>query len=661
MADKVNGDTRTRRPDAVPGGSQLRPGPPVAPAAAPPPAPPAGDPPTLPVPPEREAPGSMPPLHSGLRDAYALLVDLRGSPKTWIALILAVGVLVVIICNMIAQVRLNTWQGDFFNAIEKKNLPGVGHQLLVFLPIAGVLLCLVVAQTWMHEMLKVRIRASVTKRLLDVWLAPRRAYRLGVTSALGVNPDQRMQEDVRHMAELTADLGIGFVHHVLLLGTFVGVLWVLSSGIAIPVGGGESVVIPGYMVWAALLYAGAGSYLAWLVGRPLIRLHVQRYEKEAEFRFGLVRISESAEAVALYRGEGDERRYIDTVFDGVLLAMRRVVFAVARLTWITSGYGWIAIVVPTVVALPGYFYGGLTLGGLMMVVGAFNQVQQALRWFVDNYARIADWRASLHRVVVFDEALKTLDDEEQQEEGRIELAPHPEGRLAFRNISVLLSDGRVLIKEANTEISPGARVLIVGESGSGKSTLFRAIAGLWPWGSGTILLPPRDQMMFLPQKPYLPLGTLRTALAYPSAPEAFPDAELAAALERVHLPEYAAMLDREERWDRLMSMGEQQRLAFARLLLQKPSWIFLDEATAALDDDNQARVMSIFDAELKDATLISIGHRAGLERYHTRTLELAESHGEKLTLRTREPQRPRSRLFRRLRTLLPGRARKDGG
>jgi len=297
----------------------------------------------------------------------------------------------------------------------------------------------------------------------------------------------------------------------------------------------------------------------------------------------------------------------------------------------------------------------------MMVVGAFNQVQQALRWFVDNYARIADWRASLHRVVVFDEALKGLDDAEQ-EEIRIDVRPHPAGRLAFRNVSVLLADGRVLIKEANTEIAPGARVLIVGESGSGKSTLFRAVAGLWPWGSGTILLPPREQMMFLPQKPYLPLGTLRTALAYPSAPDAFADEALRAALERVHLPEYAAMLDREERWDRLMSVGEQQRLAFARLLLQKPRWVFLDEATAALDDDNQARVMSIFDDELKDATLVSIGHRAGLERYHTRTLELAESHGEKLTLRTREPGRPKSRLFRRLRTMLPGRARKaDAG
>jgi putative ATP-binding cassette transporter len=613
--------------------------------------------PAFAVPPERERPDGSAPLRSGFRAAFSLLLDLRGAPKRWMALALASGVLAVIILNMIGQVRLNTWQGDFFDAIEKKNLAAVGRQLLIFLPIAGFLLVLVVSQTWMHEMLKVRLRATVTRRLLDVWLVPHRAYRLGIASAAGVNPDQRMQEDVKHLAELSADLAIGAVHHILLLGTFVGVLWVLSSGIGIPIGG-EIFVIPGYMVWCALLYAGVGSWFAWRVGRPLIGLHVQRYEKEAEFRFALVRVSESAEAVALYGGEGDERRYIDKTFAAVLLAMRRVVFAVARLTWITSGYGWIAIVVPTVVALPGYFYGGLTLGGLMMVVGAFNQVQQALRWFVDNYARIADWRASLHRVVVFHEALKSFD-EIDDDDRRIAIEDHPEGRLAFRNVSVLLADGQVLIKEATAEFGPGERVLIVGESGSGKSTLFRAIAGLWPWGSGTILLPPRESIMFMPQRPYLPLGPLRVALAYPSPPDAFSAETLRGALARVGLNELLLMLDREERWDRLLSMGEQQRLAFARLLLHRPRWVFLDEATAALDDENQRRVMSIFDEELAGATLISIGHRPGLERYHTRTLELASSAtGPGLTRRSRPAEKPRGRLFRRLRTLLPKRTQR---
>ncbi len=652
----MNREDYTRLPPearraAAPGASPaLAPGPPVAPA------PPVAPVPAVAVPPERA--GSEPglPMRSGFRDALALLGELRASPGRWIALMLAVAVLVVIVANMVGQVRLNAWHGDFFNAIERKDLPGVGRQLLIFLAIVAVMLALVVAQTWLHELLKLRLRDLITRRLLDDWLVPGRAYRLGIASAAGVNPDQRMQEDVRHLAELSADLGIGFVHHVFLLGTFIGVLWLLSAGIAIPIGG-TPVVIPGYMVWCALLYAGIGSWLAWRVGRPLIRLNVARYAKEADFRFALVRMSESAEAVALYGGERDERRYIDATFGGVLAAMRRVVFAVARLTWITSGYGWIAIVVPTVVALPGYFYGGLTLGGLMMVVGAFNQVQQALRWFVDHYARIADWRASLHRVMVFREALCGFDDFDEDED-RIEIADHPQRRLAFRELNVLLADGRVLIKEATAEIGPGERVLIVGESGSGKSTLFRAIASLWPWGSGTILLPPRDQIMFMPQRPYLPLGTLRTALAYPSPPDAFTDEALGTALTRVGLNDFVALLDRDERWDRLMSMGEQQRLAFARLLLHRPQWVFLDEATAALDEENQRRVMSIFDEELAGATLVSIGHRPGLERYHTRALELVSSTaGARLHRRSRRPERPQSRLLRRLRTLLPQRTR----
>ena len=639
MPDEVKRESESKQP---PGG-----GPPVAPG------------PAIAIPPGRAAEEGAAPRRSTLSEAKSLLRELKASRGRWIALTLFGAVLAVIIVNMVGQVRLNTWQGDFFNAIERKDLPGVGRQLLVFLAIIAVMLALVVGQTWLHEMLKLRLRDLITRRLLDDWLVPRRAYRLSIASAVGVNPDQRMQEDVRHLAELSADLGIGLVHHVFLLCTFVGVLWLLSAGIAIPIGG-EAVVIPGYMVWCALLYAGIGSWLALLIGRPLVGLNVARYAKEAEFRFALVRMSESAEAVALYGGERDERRYIDATFADVLAAMRRVVFAVARLTWITSGYGWIAIVVPTVVALPGYFYGGLTLGGLMMVIGAFNQVQQALRWFVDNYAKIAEWRASLHRVVAFQEAVRGFDDFDEDED-RIEIADHPEGRLAFRNVSVLLIDGRVLIKEATAEIGPGERVLIVGESGSGKSTLFRALASLWPWGTGTILLPPRDAIMFMPQRPYLPLGSLRNALSYPAPAETFSDDAHAAALVRVGLANFVPLIDRTERWDRLMSMGEQQRLAFARLLLHRPKWIFLDEATAALDEENQRRVMSIFDEELPDATLISIGHRPGLERYHTRTLELVSSTtGARLDRRSRPPQRPQSRLFRRLRTLLPKNTRPAG-
>ena len=540
-----------------------------------------------------------------------------------VLLLLVTGILLVLVANMFATIRLNTWQGSFFDAIDQKGFSAFGQQLRIFLQIVAVLLVLVVAQTWMQEMLKVRLRAWLTERLLDRWLEPARAYRLAMVSELGVNPDQRIQEDNRQLTLLTVDLGVGLLQSTMLLVSFIGVLWSLSSVISFTVGG-HVIAIPGYMVWCAIGYASIGSGLTWLVGHPLIGLNAMRQAREADFRFALVRVSESAESIALYGGEADERRLLDLSLGPVIAAMRRLSGSVARLTWITSGYSWLAIIVPVLVAAPGYFGGQLSLGGLMMVVGAFNYVQNSLRWFVDNFARLADWRAALGRVAAFNEA---LDGAEAVEEGteQIEFLEHPQGCLAFERVGILLKDGSVVIKDATAEIHPGERVLIVGASGSGKSTLFRAIARLWPWGSGRILLPPRAGTMFMPQHPYLPLGPLRAATAYPAGPTAFSTEAIEAALVRVGLPELVPMLDAQERWDRALSVGQQQRLAFARLLLHCPAWVFLDEATAALDEDNQRKVMSIFEHELPQTAVISIGHRPGLEAFHTRTLELRPS------------------------------------
>jgi putative ATP-binding cassette transporter len=581
---------------------------------------------------------------SGRRDLAELLGALRRSPRRRPIAWLAFGVTVILIGNMVGQVRLNRWNGAFFDAVDHKDLSELGHQLVVFLVIIGALLALVVSQTWVQELLKIRLREWLTHWLLDDWLEPGRAYRLGIASSVGVNPDQRMQEDARKLSELSGSLGVGILQATLLLVSFIGVLWNLSSDVRFPIAG-RMLEIPGYMVWCAIGYAAAGSWLTWRVGRPLVGLNAARYAREAALRFALVRVSESAESVALYGGEADERRVIDDTVDNVILAMRRLSLALAQLTWITSGYGWLAIVVPIVVALPGYFAGSLTLGGLMMVVGAFNQVQQALRWFVDNTPAIADWKATLHRVGAFHAALDGLDAVDAESE-HIELRDHPDGRLAFDRVSVLLAEGSVIIQEATADIGPGERVLILGESGAGKSILFRAIAGLWPWGSGTILLPLREQMTFLPQRPYMPLGTLRGAVCYPHAPDAFEAQRIAEALERVGLEEFVPMLDREERWDRLLSLGQQQRIAFARLLLSRPSWVFLDEATSALDQPNQTRAMSIFDEELAGATVVSIGHRPGLTAFHQRALHLVPSpSGARLRRRPIEhPPGPTRRL-----------------
>jgi vitamin B12/bleomycin/antimicrobial peptide transport system ATP-binding/permease protein len=592
-------------------------------------------------------------------EAASIFSDLKKSPFRDRIVMLVSGLFVILVANMAGQVYLNAWQGDFFSAVGKKDGSLIGGQLMIFMGLIPILLALVVAQTWLHEMTKVRLREWLTSTMLDHWLIPGRTYRLGISANEGVNPDQRIQEDVRNLSELTADLGAGLMYSLLLLLSFIGVLWVLSSHIQFTLSG-RSFSIPGYMVWAALAYAALGSWLTWRVGRPLILLNSERYAREADLRFSLVRVSESAEAIALHAGEDDERRIINKSVNSVIETMRSISFGHAQLTWITSGYGWFAAVVPVIVAMPGYLQGSLDLGGLMMVIGAFGQVQQSLRWFVDNFARIADWRATVSRVSNFRDAIQTLDDYETDAD-QIKLEPHGMGHLAFKNVSVLLADGGEVISEATAYIAHGERVLITGESGSGKSTLFRAIAGLWPWGSGTIYLPPRDEMMFLPQRPYLPLGTLQEAVSYPKGPGSFERREAAAALERVNLASFVGVLDEKERWDKLMSLGQQQRLAFARVLLHRPQWIFLDEATAALDDENQALMMSIFKEELPNATILSIGHRPGLEAYHTRTLQLVPTLAGGARLRRKpRPKREPHWLDRALDAILGDPATRGG-
>lgn len=557
------------------------------------------------------------------RELSALFRDMFRDGKGWPMLRLSAAIVVVLVANMFGQVRLNEWNGAFFDAVEKRDSPAFFNQLLVFVVIIAVLLALVVAQTWLQERLKISLRKRLTQVLLDLWLKPNRAYQLGFMGESGRQPDQRMQEDCRLFSELSTELGVGMLQALLLLVSFIGVLWTLSGITTFTVFGRE-ITIYGYMVWVAIGYAGLGSGLTWLVGRPLIRLNTERYAREADLRFALVRVNESAESVALYNGEDDERRSLDQFVEAVLGATRRLSGALARLTWITSGYGWFAIVVPILAAAPGLFSGRLSFGEMMMVVGAFNQVQSALRYFVDNFPKIADWRSAVLRVATFRQAAIDLE-HANAENGQIDVEPHPQGWLSFEGLSIALNDGSILIEDATAEIRPGERVLIMGESGAGKSTLFRAISGLWPWGSGTIRVPPGNEMMFLPQRPYLPLGTLRAALSYPAAPDTFGDEDVRAALERCGLGEFMDMLDKEERWDRSLSLGQQQRVAFARVLLHKPRWVFMDEATSALDEENQASMLALFENELKGAGVLSIGHRPGLEEFHTRTLHIRKT------------------------------------
>ena len=634
---------------------------PAAPQAVPPPAeaiaklPQPADP-LLPIMPDATA---RPPLTNALikaapvhdfnlaRDLSLFTRVLRQAEGGRRVVVIFIASTVVTIANMFGQVQLNDWNGRFFDAVGRKDLSGFVHDLQTFVVIIAILLALTVANTYLQERLKFRLREWITRHLLAEWLKPLRVYQLGFAGEYGHNPDQRIQEDTRLLGDYTADLGCGIVYSLLQLTAFVGMLWTLSAQVTFQVAGYD-IAIPGYMVWCALAYALTGSALTWIVGRPLIALNGERYAREAEFRFALVRVNESGESIALHGGETDERRHLETALEAVVDTMRRISSSLAHLTWITSGIGWLSLVVPILVAAPAYFGGNLTLGGLIMVAGAFTQVQLALRWFVDNFSRLADWRAAVHRVARFREALDNLPAIEAGAE-EIKRGLHPQGHLAFEGVRILLPDGHIVIDDATVSITPGERVLIVGDTGRGKSTLFRAVAGLWPWGSGLILTPPPEAMAFLPQRPYLPLGTLRNALSYPSPADAFLDADVRQALERCDLGDLIPKLDKTERWDKELSLGEQERLAFARLLLHKPGWVFLDEATAALDEDSQRRVMRLFDDELKRTTVLSIGHRPDLAVYHTRTLQLVHGRdGDRLKLKPPPAPPPPRRWLQRL-------------
>jgi vitamin B12/bleomycin/antimicrobial peptide transport system ATP-binding/permease protein len=578
---------------------------------------------------QSDLPANVAALVAGLRLTPQMLMMFRaflGSPQRTKLLLLGVAIVVVIGATAFGQVRLNAWNQPFYNALTRKDLGEFLDQLMVFSVIAGCLLVLNVAQAWLNQTTKVKLREWLVCDLFDEWLEPMRAFHLINTGEMGTNPDQRIHEDARHLTELTTDLGVGLLQSSLLLGSFIGVLWILSQNVIFHVSG-RTFGIPGYMVWCAILYAGTASWLSWRVGRPLIQLNSVRYAREADLRFALVRLNEHSDSVALYGGEQDEKRRVTAELKNVLHAMRGIVSATTRLTWVTAGYGWFTIIAPIVVASPGYFGGDLSFGALMMAVGAFVQVQQALRWFIDNFSTIADWRATLLRIASFREAVVMID-RLGATENRIEFVEAAGETISFENLEIATPKGCTTLSERHVEIAPGERVLIVGDSGSGKTMLFRAIAGLWPWGSGRIALPLSNSVMFVPRHPYVPLGTLRAAIVYPSPETAYTDKQIMAALQSAGLNRLSSSLDRIARWDRELTDDEQQCLVFTRLLLRKPRWVVIDEALHALEDDAHQRMISLFREELKGAALINIGRPEAKNHFFKRVLHLIKDpHG----------------------------------
>jgi len=535
---------------------------------------------------------------------------LTGSQVVKALVILGAAIFVVIVVTAYAQIRLNSWNKPFYDALSRRDLNDFVFQLGVFFIIAGALLVLNVAQRWLVETLKIKLREGLVGDLLKYWMLPRRAFWLANTGGpMGVNPDQRMHEDARKLCELSADLGTGLLQASILFVTFAGVLWVLSSSFSFRIGETDYAV-PGFMLWTAIAYAGLGSLLSWWVGRTLVNRNAERYAREADLRFSLVRINEHLDDISLAGGEEDERRRVELHLGNVLAATRRLVLGLTNLTWITSGFGWITLVAPILAAVPLYFSGKISFGGLMMAAAAFTQAQSSLRWFVDNFSVIADWRATLLRVAGFRYAVASADVNSDYE-SRITYATGEPATMAIEDLEVVSPGGRDVLKEKKVVVKAGDRVLIVAAPGTSKTLLFRALAGLWPWGSGHITRPADESIFFLPRgTPYLPRGTLREILAYPRMVDSFGERAFTHALHRLGLDRLAPLLDATRRWDRELSQDEQLSVAFARMVLQKPAWVLLDDTLGSLEDEALERVVDVFTTDLQETTLIHIGRSA---------------------------------------------------
>ena len=527
--------------------------------------------------------------------------------------------LAVIALNLVAvyvDVLLNEFNRDFYNALEQKDFAAFKAQLLRFSYLAFFFIAVAVYKFYLTQLLELRWREWLTRRYIDRWLAHRAYYKIELFHRAADNPDQRIAEDVRAVTEKTVDLTMGLLNSVVTLIAFLSILWTVSGPLTFAAGGTQ-VTVPGYMVWVAVIYAFGGSWLIHWIGRPLIGINNRLQKVEADFRYGLIRVRENAESIALYGGEAGERSVLGGRFGTVIATTMELIRRQKTLITARVLYGQIAIIFPVVVAAPRYFGGAIKLGELMQIGSAFGQVQGALSWFVDAYANLAAWKASVDRLLGFDDALT-------EAEARAALTADEAAAPRLDHVSLTTPQGLAIVADATLAIAAGERWLVSGPSGSGKSTLFRALAGIWPFGSGRVGAP-RTDILFMPQRPYLPLGTLKAAVCYPAAGADIADDIVREALTACRLPHLSARIAEEGAWDKQLSPGEQQRVGFARVLINRPAWLFMDESTAALDAPTARALYALVRERLPQTALISIAHNAEIAEFHDRHIELTPS------------------------------------
>ncbi len=564
-------------------------------------------------------------VSSYLGDWWRLVVPYFRSEERWIAIVLLVGAIGLTLASVTVNVAFSEWNRRFYDSLQNKDEAAFWTEMINFGWIAALAIAFGVARGLVSPYLRLRWRRWLTGHYLSHWLDGRGYYRIELERKVD-NADQRISEDLRLLGFYTMTLLLGLISAVATLISFLFILWQLSGPMSLSFIGLD-VVIPGYMVWAALIYAFLGTWLANLVGRRLIPLNFLQQRYEANFRFGLMRVRENAEGIALYRGEPRENAVLEEKFTDVFNNAWRVLVTEMQLVFYQIGYGQLAIIFPYIVTAPRFFAGAITLGVVMQTAQAFGQVQSALSFFIDNYTNVAELRAVMDRLKGLQIAI-----EDKPPENIIVGAEAGRSDVGTSGLDLALPTGQTLLKDLNLTLPKGAWTLISGSSGSGKSTLFRALAGIWPFGHGRVLIPAGARVLFLPQKPYIPIATLRDAVKYPDESSTANDAEIVQALEAARLGHLAGRLDEEAHWSNILSGGEQQRLAIARALVFKPDWLFLDEATASLDEANEAAVYSVLKERLPQATVVSIGHRPSLRQWHETRLDLKRAPGETGTL-----------------------------
>ncbi len=564
---------------------------------------------------------------SSLSTILRLAIPYFRSEDRWAGRVLLAAVLATELSMVAITVLLNQWYNTFYNSLQERNWDVFIAQLLYYCLLAAAATVLQVYQLYLNQWLQIRWRRWMTKVYLAHWLEGATHYRMQLLGDAADNPDQRIAEDIRLFIERTLTIGVGLLGATVTLGSFVVILWTLSAAAPLNLFG-DTFTIPGYLVWAALIYAILGTTFTHWIGWPLIQLNFNQQRYEADFRFNLVRVRENSEQIALLAGEAVESDRLLTRFGRVVSNWHLIMLRQKRLSFFTTAYNRFALVFPFIVVSPAYFAGTIQLGGLVQTAGAFGSVETALSFFITVYRDLAEWRACIARLDGFDRSIAaarasataTADGKAPPHLGSLPAAS--KAGLTIEGLAVHLPSGAPLVATEDLFIKAGERTLVSGPSGCGKSTLFRAIAGLWPFGTGTIAVPRGAKLMMLPQRPYFPLGSLEAAVSYPSERGMFTSERIVKVLEDVGLPALARQLADEAHWNQVLSLGEQQRLGIARAILQAPDYLFLDEATASLDEASEAKLYRLLQERLSHATIVSIGHHSTLRAFHDRLLTL---------------------------------------